>query len=671
MAASSTVDPHVWKACAGTSAQILTVGSRVYYFPHGHAEHSYSPPDFSSIQYKSPSFVHCRIVSVEFRADVNTDEVYTKLTLKPELSPPDISAAICSSVFPDPSTYGGDPPVVSFTKILTSSDANNGGGFSVPRFCADSIFPPLNYNEDPPFQPITVRDVHGGTYNFRHIYRGTPRRHLLTSGWSTFVNLKKLVAGDSVVFIKNRSKELFVGLRRALRSGGPVDCGRWAGVKTEEESIGLSRSGRGKLSPESVLEAARLAGSGRVFEVIYYPRAGSPNFVVAADAVEDAMSMYWAAGMKVKMAVETEDSSRMTWFQGTVTSITGQELGMWQSSPWRMLQVTWDEPEVLQNVKKVSPWQVELTSAMPQIHTPFPSSKKMKYSQGSEILIDGEDPMYFTGMGLTSNQPLFHYKTFPAGMQGARHDPLCVSSLTNFLPNNHSICFDDLHGNGMTPKSSGVSTELSIGSFLQFENLSPKSQGNTHFIGTELSRNQSCKPTKKDNGNSMKLFGQTIKPVEDGFDNNRSARDDETQGRKVTEGVGGPLGPSLPYPYKQLFGQTILTKKPVEDGFDNNGSACDDETQGWKVTEGVGGPLGSSLPFPYKQLFGQTILTNIPVEDGFDNNGSACDDEIKGRKVNEGVGGPLGTLLPYPYKQLCNRLDVQCQRVSAVGACSL
>ncbi|KAI4994979.1 hypothetical protein ZWY2020_034882 [Hordeum vulgare] len=38
-------------------------------------------------------------------------------------------------------------------------------------------------------------------FKFRHIYRGTPLRHLLTTGWSNFVNEKKLLAGDSIVFL--------------------------------------------------------------------------------------------------------------------------------------------------------------------------------------------------------------------------------------------------------------------------------------------------------------------------------------------------------------------------------------------------------------------------------------------------------------------------------------
>ena len=43
---------------------------------------------------------------------------------------------------------------------------------------------------------------------------------------------------------------------------------------------------------------------------------------------------FWVGGMRVKIAMETEDSSRMTWFQGTVSSACASENG-----PWRMLQV--------------------------------------------------------------------------------------------------------------------------------------------------------------------------------------------------------------------------------------------------------------------------------------------------------------------------------------------
>ncbi|KAE9451879.1 hypothetical protein C3L33_16223, partial [Rhododendron williamsianum] len=44
-----------------------------------------------------------------------------------------------------------------------------------------------------------------------------PKRHMFDTGWSRFVNLKRLVAGDSVVFLRGANGELRVGVRRAAR----------------------------------------------------------------------------------------------------------------------------------------------------------------------------------------------------------------------------------------------------------------------------------------------------------------------------------------------------------------------------------------------------------------------------------------------------------------------
>ncbi|CAN1292638.1 Auxin response factor 17 [Linum perenne] len=49
--------------------------------------------------------------------------------------------------------------------------------------------------------------------------------------------------------------------------------------------------------------------------------------------------MFWSSGTRIKMAVESEDLSRVTWFQGTVASAAVPASGPWQGSPWRMLQV--------------------------------------------------------------------------------------------------------------------------------------------------------------------------------------------------------------------------------------------------------------------------------------------------------------------------------------------
>ncbi|XP_041015644.1 auxin response factor 17-like isoform X2 [Juglans microcarpa x Juglans regia] len=542
------LDPKLWRACAGNSVHIPTVHSMVYYFPQGHVEQSSSRPNFLSPLVLSKSLILCRITAVEFLADPITDEVFAKLLLQP-IDPQLSSAFSGSSQFieasrnqPDRNEGAGEEDkVVSFSKILTPSDANNGGGFSVPRFCADSIFPPLNYQAEPPVQTLSVTDVHGVVWDFRHIYRGTPRRHLLTTGWSKFVNHKKLVAGDSVVFMRNPGGQMFVGVRRAVRSSNGDSSGRYSlptggttRVTPEEDNAcgregRFSRSGRGRLLAEAVAEAAELAAKGMPFEVVYYPSAAWSEFVVKAEAVEGALSVFWTTGMRVKMAMETEDSSRMTWFQGTVSGASVPDSGPWRGSPWRMLQVTWDEPGVLPNAKGVSPWQVEYISPTSPLHTAFPPAKKFRAPQNSGLLTNGEGDL-FPITGFTNS--LLNYNTFPAGMQGARQNLFRESGLSNLGENN--IYTDNSYGNNMVPKLKTVSTELNIGSS-QSEKLSPDSQSSVLSFGTELIGTQCCSSTKVGAG-CFQLFGKIIhmkQPVESGFDDSGCTEDDGIKGLDV------------------------------------------------------------------------------------------------------------------------------------------
>lgn len=341
------LDQSVWEACAGNSAKIPAVGALVYYFPQGHGEQAYAAPDFSSLSCERGQYL-CRVKEIQLLASEETDEVYSVVGLDPWIS----VSAPSQDIFSLTEDTGTEKSrALSFAKILTPSDANNGGGFSVPRFCADSIFPQLDFSVEPPAQMLNVRDVHGKVWEFRHIYRGTPRRHLLTTGWSKFVNSKKLVAGDSVVFIKNKAGELFIGLRRTARSFGPsgsshapshvgsppaFSATRLGGNFGSQ--VGFSRNFRGKVSPEDVVEAASLAELGRPFKIVYYPRVGSSNFVVEKGAVDAALMVSWSAGMRVKMSVETEDSSKTTWFQGTLSCLL-RHPAPFIYSPWRSLEV--------------------------------------------------------------------------------------------------------------------------------------------------------------------------------------------------------------------------------------------------------------------------------------------------------------------------------------------
>ncbi|KAJ4826745.1 hypothetical protein Tsubulata_016834 [Turnera subulata] len=456
--AEKLLDPQLWHACAGSMVQIPPVNSKVFYFPQGHAEHSQAAVDFSSSPPRTtPSLILCRVSAVKFLADPETDEVFAKIGLVP-LPGHEIDFGEELGDGSDSNGNTAEKPA-SFAKTLTQSDANNGGGFSVPRYCAETIFPRLDYSADPPVQTVIAKDVHGEVWKFRHIYRGTPRRHLLTTGWSTFVNQKKLVAGDSIVFLRAENGDLCVGIRRAKRGLGAESSGwnanmsclnsPFAGfslfLKEDESSKAAARNGalkgKGKVRPEEVLEAASLAANGQPFEVVYYPRASTPEFCVRSSSVRAAMRISWCPGMRFKMAFETEDSSRISWFMGTVSSVQFADPIRWPNSPWRLLEVTWDEPDLLQNVKRVSPWLVELVSNMPVINlSPFsPPRKKLRFPPHLDYPLDGQFQLpSFSGNPLGPSSPLCCLSdNTPAGIQGARHAqfgiPLSDLQLNNKL----------------------------------------------------------------------------------------------------------------------------------------------------------------------------------------------------------------------------------------------
>ncbi|KAG5515499.1 hypothetical protein RHGRI_036519 [Rhododendron griersonianum] len=423
-----SLDSQLWHACAGGMVQMPPLNSKVFYFPQGHAEHALTAVDFPE---RLPALILCRVAAVRFMADSDTDEVYAKIKLVP-INGQDHDDGDDGSNN-DPSESSPDKPA-SFAKTLTQSDANNGGGFSVPRYCAETIFPKLDYAADPPVQTVIVKDVHGEVWKFRHIYRGTPRRHLLTTGWSTFVNQKKLVAGDSIVFLRAENGDLCVGVRRAKKGADSPPSG-WNSapfsVFLREDENKLVRNGsganlrvRGRVRGEGVVEAAGMAARGEAFEVVYYPRASTPEFCVRAAAVRASMRIQWCCGMRFKMPFETDDS-RISWFMGTVGSVQVADPVHWPNSPWRLLQVTWDEPDLLQNVKRVSPWLVELVSNMPVIHmSPFsPPRKKLRLPQHPDFPLDGQFPFpSFSGNPIGPTGSLCCLSdNITAGIQGARH----------------------------------------------------------------------------------------------------------------------------------------------------------------------------------------------------------------------------------------------------------
>ncbi|KAK6126178.1 hypothetical protein DH2020_040059 [Rehmannia glutinosa] len=466
--------------------QMPLVNSKVFYFPQGHFEQCSENVDLGNCP-RFPAYIPCTVSSIKFMGNPETDEVFAKIGLVPvKLNTVDFDSDGAIGV----NRNEDKPP--AFTKTLTQSDANNGGGFSVPRVCADTIFPRLERGADPPAQTIHVRDVHGEVWRFRHIFRGVPRRHLLTTGWSSFVNRKKLVAGDSLVFFRAENGDLCVGIRRANSSWN------WSGS-------------RGRVRVEDVIEAASLAASGTPFEVVYYPRAGTPEFCVNTSLVTAAMRVRCLPGMRFKMAFETEDWTRTSWFMGNVVSVEDFDPVRWPGSPWRLLQVKWDEPDLLQNMKHISPWLVELESHMPTIDLPPflppptpPLPKKMRLAPQHPDF-DGK----VTLPAFSNNQFLKSYNfpvgclsdNAPAGMQGARHA-------------HHSLSLSNL------PNLSNIQSNLLSVGFLPFDRSSqPKSPSNSIISKPGSNENMShlrnsAQESKKsyNDGKAPKfmLFGQPI-----------------------------------------------------------------------------------------------------------------------------------------------------------------
>ncbi|RVW95885.1 Auxin response factor 3 [Vitis vinifera] len=237
LSAASSVCLELWHACAGPLISLPKKGSLVVYFPQGHLEQL---SDYPAVAYDLPPHVFCRVVDVKLHAEVVTDEVYAQVSLVPEtkikqkLQEGEIEADGGEEEDIEGSIKSMTPHM--FCKTLTASDTSTHGGFSVPRRAAEDCFPPLDYKQQRPSQELVAKDLHGFEWRFRHIYRGQPRRHLLTTGWSAFVNKKKLVSGDAVLFLRGGDGELRLGIRRAAQIKGsspfPALCSQQLNLNT-------------------------------------------------------------------------------------------------------------------------------------------------------------------------------------------------------------------------------------------------------------------------------------------------------------------------------------------------------------------------------------------------------------------------------------------------------
>ncbi|KAJ0800512.1 putative transcription factor ARF family [Helianthus annuus] len=344
----SVINPELWLTCAGPLVNLPVAGTHVVYFPQGHSEQVAASmkkdvdaqiPNYPNLQSKMLCILH----SVTLHADPETDDVYAQMTLQPV--PSFDKEALLRS---DLSMKVNKPQTQFFCKALTASDTSTHGGFSVPRRAAEKIFPPLDFSMQPPAQELIARDLHDTQWTFRHIYRGQPKRHLLTTGWSLFVSGKRLVAGDSVLFIRDENQQLLLGIRRANRQ--PTNLSSSV-LSSNSMHIGI------------LAAAAHAAANNSPFTVFYNPRASPSEFVIPlAKYYKAVCGSQISLGMRFRMMFETEESGTRR-YMGTITGISDLDPVRWKNSQWRNLQVGWDECTGRDRRTRVSVWEIEPVTA--------------------------------------------------------------------------------------------------------------------------------------------------------------------------------------------------------------------------------------------------------------------------------------------------------------------
>ncbi|KAG6468655.1 hypothetical protein ZIOFF_073344 [Zingiber officinale] len=388
---SQCLNSELWHACAGPLVSLPAVGSRVVYFPQGHSEQVAASTN-KEIDSQIPNYPNlppqliCQLHNVTMHADVETDEVYAQMTLQP-LSSQEQKDPYLPTELGVPSKQ----PTNYFCKALTASDTSTHGGFSVPRRAAEKVFPPLDYSQQPPAQELVARDLHGNEWKFRHIFRGQPKRHLLTTGWSVFVSAKRLVAGDSVLFIWNDNNQLLLGIRHANR---PQTVMPSSVLSSDSMHIGL------------LAAAAHAAATNSRFTIFYNPRASPSEFVIPlAKYVKAVFHTRVSMGMRFRMLFETEESS-VRRYMGTITGINDLDSVRWPNSHWRSVKVSickylalalwfesvgWDESTAGEKQPRVSLWEIEPLTTFPMYPSSFPLRFKRPWPTGLPFFPGGRD----------------------------------------------------------------------------------------------------------------------------------------------------------------------------------------------------------------------------------------------------------------------------------------
>ncbi|KAL0774923.1 hypothetical protein Bca101_040075 [Brassica carinata] len=193
------------------------------------------------------------------------------------------------------------------------------------------------------FLPGIFMALSGVFATFIECVLGQPRRHLLTTGWSGFVNKKKLVSGDAVLFLRGDDGKLRLGVRRAAQFEGASAFSTQYNQNTNHNNFSV---------------VAHAISSNSAFNIYYNPKGSWSNFIVPAKKFLKIVDYPFCIGMRFKARVESEDASERRSL-GIITGISDLDPIRWPGSKWRCLIVRWDDNEANRHQQRVSPWEIE------------------------------------------------------------------------------------------------------------------------------------------------------------------------------------------------------------------------------------------------------------------------------------------------------------------------
>ncbi|KAL9360095.1 hypothetical protein Peur_048218 [Populus x canadensis] len=449
---------ELWKACAGPLVDVPKDGERVFYFPQGHMEQLEASTNQELNQqiprFNLPPKILCRVVNIQLLAEQDTDEVYAQITLHPEVDQTEPTS-------PDPCPpEPAKPTIHSFCKILTASDTSTHGGFSVLRKHATECLPPLDMSQATPTQELAARDLHGFEWRFKHIFRGQPRRHLLTTGWSTFVTSKRLVAGDAFVFLRGHNRELRVGVRRLARQQSSIPS---SVISSQSMHLGV------------LATASHAVLTQTLFVVYYKPRTN--QYIIGLNKYLEAVKNGFSVGMRFKMRFEGEDSPERR-FTGTIVGV-GDISPEWSGSIWRSLKIQWDEPATIQRPERVSPWDIEpfAAPASPNLTQQVMKAKRPRPTDiPTSVITPNPAASSFWYHGSTQSHELAQLGSSIEVQSSESHVwSMRQKEIDSNLLNNSSSCNTRARPEGIWPSSPNMNVSL---------NFFPDSVGDNNFATT-------------------------------------------------------------------------------------------------------------------------------------------------------------------------------------------